>query len=181
MTMPSDTKGFTIFFTGLPGSGKSTIGKILYERIKAMGRKVEVIDGDAERARYSTDLGFSKNHRITHTRRMAYMCELLTRNDVICIASIVSAYKEPRQDARSWISPRFIEVYADCPLEVLKVRDPKGLYKKALAGEIKNFTGIDDPYEPPDQPEVHLRTDQTTAEQCADIILARAKEMGFLP
>ena len=180
MTAATTTTGFTIMFTGLPGSGKTTIGRILHERFKAMGRKVEVVDGDAERARYSTDLGFSKEHRVSHTRRIGFICELLSRNDVIAIASIVAAYREPREDSRKWMTGRFMEVYTDCPLEVLKVRDPKGLYKKAMAGEIKNFTGIDDPYEPPPSPEVHLHTDRTTPEQCADQIIARARELGLL-
>jgi adenylylsulfate kinase-like enzyme len=111
---------------------------------------------------------------------MGFICELLARNDVIVIAAVVSAVKEARDDVRSWISPRFLEVFADAPLDEVKRRDPKGLYKKALSGQIKQFIGVDAPYQAPDKPEVHLRTDQSTPEQCADQILARARELKLL-
>jgi adenylyl-sulfate kinase len=174
------SRGFTIFFTGLPAAGKSTISRLLFARLKSLGHRVELLDGDAERARNSVDLDFSWEHRKIHIKRIGYICELLARHDVIAIAAVVSAVKEARDEVRSHLAPRFLEVFCDCPIEVVKARDPKGLYRKATSGEIRQFIGVDAPYEPPDRPEVHLRTERQSPEQCVEGILARATELGLL-
>ncbi len=165
--------GFTLWFTGLSGAGKSTLCHLLYAEIKEKrGLKVEQLDGDEVRKNLSKGLGFSKEDRDTNIRRIGYVCHLLTRNDVIAIAAAISPYRAIRDENRGLIgADRFIEVYVEAPLDVLVQRDTKGLYAKALRGEIKEFTGVSDPYEPPLAPEVHIRSDQETPQQsCAKII-----------
>ncbi|MER3514768.1 MAG: adenylyl-sulfate kinase, partial [Chloroflexota bacterium] len=135
--------GFTVWFTGLSGAGKSTIAHILEHELRARGMKVEVLDGDVVRTHLSKGLGFSKEDRDTNIRRIGWVCEVLSRNGVVAIAAAISPYRAIRDEIRARI-PNFIEVYVQAPLEVLMERDVKGLYKKALAGEIANFTGISD-------------------------------------
>lgn len=157
-------KGFTIWFTGLSGSGKSTLSNLLANELQMRGYKVEVLDGDEVRTNLSQGLGFSKADRDNNIQRIAYVCKLLSRNGVVAIAAAISPYKEAREKARKEIE-NFIEVHADCTLDECINRDVKGLYKKAIAGEISNFTGVSDPYEPPDNPEVLI---QTHAEDVTD-------------
>lgn len=172
-------KGFTIWFTGLSGAGKSTISEILARRLREAGAKVEVLDGDVVRTHLSKGLGFSKEDRDTNIRRIGFVCELLSRNGVIAIAAAISPYREIREEIRAKI-PNFVEVYVRCPLEVLIQRDVKGLYKKALNGEIPQFTGISDPYEPPLHPEVVVDSSVETPEESAQKVWDKLEEMGLI-
>jgi adenylyl-sulfate kinase len=166
-----DHVGFTIWFTGLSGSGKSTVSALVAERLRQQGLKVEVLDGDVVRTHLSKGLGFSKEDRDTNIRRIGWVCEVLSRNDVVAIAAAISPYRAIRDEIRAKI-PNFVEVYMQCPIEVLVERDAKGLYRRALAGELKNFTGVDDPYEPPLGPEVVCLSDGTeTASESAEKVL----------
>jgi adenylyl-sulfate kinase len=174
-----DHKGFTLWFTGMSGAGKSTVSAILEERLRGLGAKIEVLDGDVVRTHLSKGLGFSKEDRDTNIRRIGFVCQLLSRNGVIAVAAAISPYRETRDWVRSQVE-NFVEVYARCPLEKLIERDVKGLYKKALAGEIKEFTGVSDPYEEPLQPEVIIDTHLETPEQSADKVWARLEELGLL-
>lgn len=174
-----EEKGFTIWFTGLSGAGKTTISKLVEAELRRRGRKVEVLDGDVVRTNLSKGLGFSKEDRDTNIRRIGFVCHLLSRNGVVAIAAAISPYRAVRDENRALIGD-FVEVYCECPLEVLIERDVKGLYKKALAGEIKNFTGVDDPYEPPAAPEVICRTDRETPEESAAKVIAKLEELGYL-
>jgi adenylyl-sulfate kinase len=173
------TSGFTVWFTGLSGAGKSTISEIIERELRERGHKVEVLDGDVVRTHLSKGLGFSKEDRDTNIRRIGWVCEVLTRNDVVAIAAAISPYRAIRDEVRERIG-RFVEVYVECPIEQLAERDVKGLYKKALAGEIGNFTGVSDPYEPPLDPEVVCYSDgRETPEQSAAKVLARIEELGY--
>lgn len=171
--------GVTIWFTGLSGSGKSTIARILEKKLRQAGRKVEVLDGDVVRTHLSKGLGFSKEDRDTNIKRIGFVCHLLTRNDVIAIAAAISPYRDVRDYNRSMIG-NFVEVFARCSLDECEKRDVKGLYQKARAGEIKGFTGIDDPYEEPLAPEVVCDTDRETPEESAAKVLKKLEELGYL-
>lgn len=173
-------KGFTLWFTGLSGSGKSTLAHKVEEILLERGMKVEVLDGDVVRQNLSKGLGYSKEDRDTNIRRIGWVCHLLTRNDVVAIAAAISPYKEIREENRKLIG-RFVEVYCKASLDSLKKRDPKGLYEKALRGEIKGFTGIDDPYEPPDNPEIVCETDKETVEESVNKIIRTLELMGYIP
>lgn len=173
--------GFTIWFTGLPCSGKSTISLILAEVIRRERGKIEIMDGDVVRTNLSKGLGFSREDRETNLKRIAFVCDLLSRNEVPVIAAAISPFENVRQWARDLIGENFIEVYARCPLEVCIERDVKGMYKKALAGEIKGFTGIDDPFDEPTDAEIVCDTDQETAEQSAHKITDFLRRRGLLP
>ncbi len=173
-------KGFTIWFTGLSGSGKSTLSGRIEEILLERGMKVEVLDGDVVRENLSRGLGFSKEDRDINIRRIGFVCNLLTRNDVVAIAAAISPYRAIRDENRRLIG-RFIEVYCSCPLDVLADRDPKGLYKKAMAGQIKNFTGVDDPYEPPEKPEVQVRTNTETVDESTFKIMKTLEILGYIP
>ncbi len=175
-------KGFTLWFTGLSGAGKTTLAQRLYEELKVKrGLKVELLDGDVVRTNLSKGLGFSKEDRDTNIRRIGFVCNLLTRNDVIAIAAAISPYEAVREEVRQLIGPdKFVLVYVKAPLEVVIERDVKGLYKKALAGEIPNFTGISDPYEEPRNPDVVVYTDRETVEESVEKILAHLRERGLL-
>ena len=172
-------KGFTIWLTGMSGAGKSTISTILEERLREAGARVELLDGDVVRTNLSKGLGFSKEDRDTNVRRIGFVCELLSRNGVVAIAAAISPYRKVREELRARIR-NFIEVHVDCPLEVLSCRDVKGLYKKALAGEIPQFTGISDPYEPPLAPEVAVDTSREAPEESAARILATLERLGLV-
>ncbi len=174
-----EQKGFTLWFTGLSGAGKTTLARLLETELRSRGHKVEVLDGDIIRTNLSKGLGFSKEDRDTNIRRIGFVCDLLSRNGVVAIAAAISPYREVREEVRKQ-TESFVEVYAECPIEVLSDRDVKGLYKKALAGEIKNFTGVDDPYEPPTSPEVVVHTDRETPEQSAARIIARLEELSLV-
>jgi adenylyl-sulfate kinase len=173
-------KGFTLWLTGLPCSGKSTLAKSVEGVLLERGLPVEVFDGDEIRTNLTKGLGYSKDDRDTNIRRVGYVCNLLTRNGVVSIAAVISPYQNIRDEVRQTIG-RFVEVFIDAPLEELIKRDVKGMYKKALAGEIKNFTGIDDPYEPPEKPEVHVQTDQETVEESTDKIIKTLEILGHIP
>ena len=175
----SDT-GFTLWFTGLSGSGKTTIAELVQEEMVRRGLKVELLDGDVVRQNLSKGLGFSKEDRDTNIRRIGFVCNLLTRNGIVAIGSAISPYEAIRAENRAMIG-NYVEVFVKCPLDVLVERDAKGLYKKALAGEIKNFTGVSDPYEEPENPEIMVETDKETAEECAQKILVKLEEMGYIP
>ena len=174
------TTGFTIWFTGLSGAGKTTVSRIVEKELRARGHNVEVLDGDVVRENLSKGLGFSKEDRDTNIRRIGFVCEILTRNDVVAIAAAISPYRAIRDENRVRVGGRFVEVYAKCPIDVLAERDVKGLYKKALRGEIKNFTGVDDPYEPPLNPEVTIESDKETPEQSAEEIMKKLEELGYV-
>ena len=172
--------GFTIWFTGLSGAGKSTLARLVEEDLRGRGMKVEVLDGDVVRTHLSKGLGFSKEDRDTNIRRIGWVCEVLSRNNVTAIAAAISPYRAVRDEIRANIA-HFVEVYVECSIEKLADRDVKGLYRKALAGEIKNFTGIDDPYEPPLDPEVVCYSDgRETPEESAARIIARLEQLGLL-
>ena len=172
-------KGVTLWFTGLSGAGKTTLARMVENELRNRGHKVEVLDGDVVRTNLSKGLGFSKEDRDTNIRRIGFVCNLLTRNDCIAIAAAISPYRDIRDEVRRDIGA-FVEVFVKCPIDVLAERDVKGLYKKALAGEIKNFTGIDDPYEEPHAPEVVVETDRETPEQSAARIIARLEELQYI-
>ena len=171
--------GFTLWFTGLSGAGKSTVANILEKQIKELGLKIEILDGDIVRTHLSKGLGFSKEDRDTNIRRIGYVASLLSRNGVIVITAAISPYIDIRNEVRE-MHENFIEVYAKCPLEVVEKRDVKGLYKKARAGELPQFTGISDPYEEPVNPEIIVETSKETPEESANKILKWLKENRFI-
>src|ERR1700722_1603143 len=172
-------QGFTLWFTGLSGAGKSTISGLLAERLREAGARVEVLDGDVVRTHLSKGLGFGKEDRDENVRRIGFVCELLSRHGVISMAAAISPYRAVRDEVRARI-PNFVEVYVECPIEVIAERDVKGLYKKALAGEIRNFTGVSDPYEPPVAPEVTVNSSKETPEQSVERIWATLERLGLV-
>jgi len=174
-------EGFVIWFTGLSGSGKTTLAKEVERLLRARGlRYVQRLDGDVVRQDLTRDLGFSKEDRDENIHRVTFVAELLSKNGVATTCAFISPYREARQTARRRCH-NFIEVYVDCPLDVLIQRDPKGLYQKALAGEIKGFTGIDDPYETPEHPEIVVHTDRETVEESTAKLIAVLEERGLIP
>ncbi|MEY7999004.1 adenylyl-sulfate kinase [Clostridium sp. Mt-5] len=164
-------KGMLIWFTGLSGSGKSTIASALETRLHDIGRLTYLLDGDNVRYGLNSNLGFTKEDRVENIRRISEVCKLFVDSGIITIAAFVSPFKADRNKIRNLLGKDFIEVYVDCPLEVCESRDPKGIYKKARKGEIKNFTGIDSPYELPDNPEIVIYTQSNSTEQCVNKIL----------
>jgi adenylyl-sulfate kinase len=173
-------KGFTIWFTGLPSSGKSTLARKVEGILLERGLNVEVLDGDEVRENLSKGLGFSKEDRDTNIRRIGWVCKVLSRNGVAAIAAAISPYRSVRDEVRGSMD-RFVEVYVKCPVDVLKDRDVKGLYKKALAGEIKGFTGVDDPYEAPEKPEVLVETDKESEDESVGKIISTLEMLGYVP
>ncbi len=176
----NEHKGFTLWFTGLSGAGKTTIAERVEQVLRDQGLKVESLDGDVVRTNLSKGLGFSKEDRDTNIKRIGFVCKLLTRNGVIAIASAISPYREVRDFNRREIG-NFVEVFVTCPLDVCIQRDVKGLYQKALAGEIKNYTGVSDPYEEPLNPEVIVETSRESIEESAAKVLNKLVELGYLP
>jgi adenylyl-sulfate kinase len=176
-----EAKGFTVWFTGLSGSGKTTLSKMLEADLRRRGiQKIEVLDGDVIRTHLSRGLGFSKEDRDANIKRIGFVCKLLSRNGVVAIAAAISPYREARDFNRKEIGD-FVEVYCKCSLKVCIERDVKGLYRKVLAGEIKNYTGVDDPYEEPLNPEVVLETDRESAEESVIKIVRKLEALGYLP
>jgi len=173
-------RGFTIWFTGLSGAGKTTIAEALAPVLRERGLKVESLDGDVVRTNLSKGLGFSKEDRDTNILRIGFVSHLLSRNGVVVLASAISPYRDVRDEVRGQIGD-FVEVYVQCPLDALVKRDVKGLYEKALRGEIANFTGVSDPYEEPLNPEVVVETDKETVEESLAKVLAALEERGYLP
>lgn len=173
-------RGFTLWFTGLSGSGKTTLSRQIEEILLERGLKVEVLDGDVIRTNLSKGLGFSKEDRDTNIRRIGFVCNLLTRNDVVAIAAAISPYREIRDENRKLIGS-YVEVFCKCPLDTLKERDPKGLYKKVAAGEIKHFTGVDDPYDDPVDPEVLVETDKESEEESVAKIIKTLEILNYIP
>ncbi len=173
-------RGFTLWFTGLSGAGKTTIAEIVEKELRERYGKVEVLDGDIVRTNLSKGLGFSREDRDTNILRIGFVAELLTRNGVGVIVSAISPFKEARDQVRRNIGEDFIEVYVDAPLEVCAERDVKGLYKKAFAGEIEQFTGVSDPYEPPAAPDLILKTDEETPEESARKVIEKLEYFGYL-
>ena len=171
--------GFTIWFTGLSGAGKSTLAEVIERRLKDQGRNVEILDGDIVRTHLSKGLGFSREDRDTNIKRIAFVCSLLTRNGVVCISAAIAPYREAREWARREIGD-FVEVYLKCPIEVCRQRDVKGLYKLVDEGKIKNFTGVDDPYEEPENPELVIETDKESVGESFSRIFAKLVELGYL-
>jgi adenylylsulfate kinase len=171
--------GFTVWFTGLSGAGKSTLSVLLQQRLAEYGRNVEILDGDVVRTHLSKGLGFSKEDRDTNIKRIAFVCSLLTRNGVANVSAAIAPYREARAWARKEIG-NFVEVYVKCPIEVCRERDVKGLYKLADEGKLKGFTGIDDPYEEPDDAELVIETDKETPEVSVQRILLKLEELGYL-
>ena len=175
-----ELKGFTLWFTGLSGSGKSTLAGRVAQELRRRGLKVEILDGDEVRTNLSKGLGFSKEDRDTNIKRIGYVCKLLTRNGVVAISAAISPYKEIRDYNRQQIG-NFIEVYVKCSIEALTRRDVKGLYKKALAGEIQNFTGVSDPYEPPTHPEITVDSERQSEQESVQSILEYLERAGRIP
>jgi len=168
-------KGLTVWFTGLSGAGKSTIANALAEELRARGRRVEILDGDVVRENLSKGLGFSKEDRDINIRRIGFVADLLTRNGVTVLVAAISPYRAVRDEVRAMVG-RFLEVHVDCTLDELTRRDVKGLYAKALAGEIKNFTGVSDPYEAPLDPEVRVDSSTETLEESLATVLEAIEE-----
>jgi adenylylsulfate kinase len=178
--MSEKQRGVTVWFTGLSGAGKTTIRMVVEQELRAQGYKVEVLDGDIVRQNLTKGLGFSKEDRDENIRRIGFVAHLLSRNGVIVLVSAISPYRQIRDEVRRQIGD-FVEVYVNAPLAVCEERDVKGLYKKARAGEIKHFTGIDDPYEPPHSPEIECKTHQESPEESAAKVLAQLATLGYLP
>jgi adenylyl-sulfate kinase len=172
--------GFVLWFTGLSGAGKTTIAQAVEKQLKERLMRIERLDGDTVRQKLTRDLGFSKEDRDKNIERVAFVAQLLSRNNVIVLASFISPYRETRNYVRQETN-NFIEVFVDAPVEVCMERDVKGLYAKAIAGEIPNFTGVSDPYEVPLTPDIHLHTDKETVEQSVKKVLVWLEQRGLIP
>jgi adenylylsulfate kinase len=168
----ADEKGFTLWFTGLSGAGKTTISHLVETELRDRGSRVEVLDGDIVRENLSKGLGFSKEDRDTNIRRIAFVADLLSRNGVPVITAAISPYREIRDEARETMGDRFIEIFVKASVEVCAERDVKGLYEKAFKGEIKEFTGVSDPYEEPEHAELIVDTEHETPEESAQKVIA---------
>ncbi len=177
----SESKGFTRWFTGLSCAGKTTISEIVAEELTKRGSRLEILDGDIVRENLSKGLGFSKEDRDINIRRIAFVADLLSRNGVPVITAAISPYREIRQEARDLMGERFIEVYIEASVDACAERDVKGLYAKAFAGEIKEFTGVSDPYEAPENPEIALKTEDEEPEESAARLLAYLEERQLIP
>ncbi len=180
MASIDENPGFVLWMTGLSGAGKTTIAKILVGEMRARRIKVERLDGDIVRQSLTRDLGFTKEDRAANIERITFVAKLLSRNGVACICSFISPYQSIRDKVRIETT-NFLEVFIDADLESLIERDVKGLYKKAIAGEIPNFTGISDPYESPEDPDIYINTENSTPLECANRILEILEDRGLLP
>ncbi len=172
-------KGVTVWFTGLPCCGKTTIAKKVFKILKEKGYNVEHLDGDIVRKDLTRDLGFSKIDRNENLKRVTFVAKLLTRNNVIVLATFVSPYEKRRQKSKKEIS-NFILIYVKCSIETCKKRDVKGMYKKAIAGEIKNFTGVTDPYEEPKNPDLIVDSEKETVDESVLKVLKKLKDLGYI-
>jgi adenylylsulfate kinase len=183
MVMENESRygcGFTLWFTGLSGAGKTTIAEIVERELRQRHGKIEVLDGDIVRTNLSKGLGFSREDRDTNVLRIGFVADLLTRNGVGVIVSAISPFKEVRDRVRRSIGEDFVEIFVDAPLEVCAERDVKGLYEKAFAGEISQFTGVSDPYEAPAAPELHIKTDEEEPRESAARVIGYLEELGYL-
>lgn len=174
-------KGFTLWFTGLSGAGKSTISELVSTELISRGSRLEILDGDIVRENLSKGLGFSKEDRDTNIRRIAFVADLLSRNGTPVITAAISPYREIRDEARELMGDRFIEVYIEASVDACAERDVKGLYAKAFSGEIKEFTGVSDPYEPPENPEVRLKTEEQEPAESAAQLITYLEERELIP
>ena len=172
--------GFTLWFTGLSGAGKSTLASRIRLELASRGQRVEVLDGDEIRTNLSKGLGFSKEDRDTNIRRIGYVARLLSRNGVAAIAAAISPYRDVRDEVKRAHEAPFVEAFVDCSLEELMRRDAKGLYARAMKGELPNFTGISDPYEPPVSPHIHVHSDRETVDESSAKILVWLEREGLL-
>jgi adenylylsulfate kinase len=172
-------RGVTVWFTGLSGAGKTTICQAVAQELRSRGFKLEVLDGDIVREHLTKGLGFSKADRDENIRRIGFVAQLLTRNGIITLVSAISPYQAVRDEVRQRIQD-FVEIYVSAPLEVCEQRDVKGLYQRARAGEIKNFTGIDDPYEPPLHPEINCKTHEEPLPESVAKVLAELEKLGYI-
>lgn len=177
----ADDKGFTLWFTGLSGAGKTTVSRMVAEELQARGSRLEILDGDVVRENLSKGLGFSKEDRDTNIRRIAFVADLLSRNGVPVITAAISPYREIRAEARELMGERFIEVFVKASVDICIERDPKGLYEKALKGEIKEFTGVSDPYEEPLDPEVTLETENESPEESTGKVITLLEDRQLIP
>ncbi len=175
----SQEQGFTLWFTGLSGAGKSTLANLAALELRERGHRVEILDGDDVRTHLSKGLGFSKEDRDTNIRRIGYVCRLLSRNGVVAVSAAISPYREIRDEVRR-AHDRFFEVYVKCALEELVRRDVKGLYEKAIRGEIAHFTGVSDPYEEPLDPELVIESDREAPEESLARLLERLESRGHI-
>lgn len=175
-----EQKGVTVWFTGFSGAGKSTLADAVEKKLRAQGLKIERLDGDIVRQSLTKDLGFSKEDRDKNIERVTFVAKLLTRNGVMSLVSFISPYRAMRDHARKETG-NFVEVYVKCPLDVCAGRDVKGLYAKAQAGQIPNFTGVNDPYEEPLNPEITVETHTQSMDECVDFIISRLRELGYVP
>lgn len=171
--------GFVLWFTGLSGSGKSTLARLVAAELERRGIHAELLDGDEIRTHLSRGLGFSREDRDENIRRIGFVARVVERCGACAIAATISPYRAMRREMRNGAN-RFVEVFVDCPVEVLAQRDPKGLYQRALAGELRGFTGVDDPYEEPLAPEVHLFTDREAVSESFSKILGKLEELSLL-
>ncbi len=177
--MYKDESGFTVWFTGLPCSGKSTIADAVAKKLRWEGLRVERLDADIIRKHLWRELGYSKEDRDENIRRVTYLAQLLTRNGVAVLTSFISPYRELRDYARREIG-NFVEVYVSCPVEVCIQRDSRGMYKKALAGEMQNFTGVSDPYEEPLHPDIIIESDKEPLKQSVAKVIAKLRDLGYI-
>lgn len=176
----TEQQGFVLWMTGLSGAGKTTIALELLDQLAERNLRLERLDGDVVRESLTRDLGFSKEDRTKNIERITFVAKLLSRNGVGCICSFISPYQSIRDDVRA-STTNFLEVFVDAPLDVVIERDVKGMYKKALAGEIKNFTGISDPFEAPESPDIHVHTDKQTVAESAAFIITELEKRGLIP
>lgn len=174
--------GYTLWFTGLPSSGKSTVAKLVEEELRSREQEVHNLDGDNLRKKMHPDLGFTEEERAINNRRMSVIAGLLNRHDIATIVAAISPFEDARQNAREEIEQEgeFVEIFVDCPVEVAKERDPKNLYEKAEEGKIENFTGVNHPYEEPEEPDVQVDTEGQSPEECADAVINYLEENGLL-
>jgi adenylyl-sulfate kinase len=182
MTPParSGAEGFCLWLTGLPSAGKTSLAKALVPRLTERRLEVELLDGDEVRRGLSADLGFDRNSRESHARRVAYVARVLARHRTVAVVALISPYRSSREAARQEIG-RFVEVYVATPLEVCIQRDAKGLYRRALAGEIREMTGVDDPYEAPEDPEVRVDASRGAPDELAEFVIRELERGGWLP